>query len=481
MKKNPNILFLMCDQLQASVLKNDSQCKTSNFDYLMSVGTRFDRAYTPNAVCSPARASLMTGLLPHNHGVLWVTHTVDDDQGRLREDNMHWAQLLENEGYHTGYFGKWHIEKSCEVERYGWQVNGCRCEVISELYKKTEEEVWGGQKPELNYSPVKYYDSPQGYQKSVFYGVTDIVPEKRPLGLITKMALDYLENFSGNDDPWCCFVSIPEPHDPYICGRKAFDMYEVDSITLPPNVFDEMENRPNIYKKAGRVWENVTEREHKEAMACYYGSITEIDEQFGLLIKKVKEMGQLDNTMIILTTDHGEMLGAHGLYCKNISASEEVYNIPLVMSGPGICEGIVSGARVGLHDLCQTILELSGLDVFNVPDSRSFAEIFQNPQMEAEYKKGYAEYFGSRIMLTQRIVWDGSWKFVFNGFDYDELYDLDDDPYEMNNLIDDPEYENVVKRLCKQMWDSIRKTNDYSLYRSNYPILRVAPFGPLID
>ena len=461
--RKPNILFLMCDQLQASVLKNKSQCKTPNFDYIMSLGTRFDRAYTPNAICSPARASLMTGLLPHNHGVLWVTHNVDDDQGRLRENNMHWAQLLANKGYCTGYFGNWHVEKSCEVERYGWQVNGCSSGVISDLYKKTEKEEWSGYKPDSSYSPVKYYESSRGYQKSIFYGVTNIEPEKRPLGLITKMSLNYLESISDNDDPWCCFVSIPEPHDPYVCGIKAYEMYDVDSIMLPPNVFDKMENRPNIYKKSGRLWKNVTEREHKEARACYYGSITEIDEQFGRLIKKVKEMGQLDDTIIILTTDHGEMLGAHGLYCKNISAFEEVYNIPLDISGPGIGAGIASDARVGLHDLSQTILVLAGLEAFDVPDSQSFAEIFKNPLMESEYEKGYAEYFGGRIMLTQRIVWDASWKFVFNGFDYDELYNLDDDPYEMNNLIDIPEYEDVVKQLCKQMWDTIKKTNDHSL------------------
>src|SRR5690554_6548051 len=132
-KKLPNILFLMCDQLQAEVLKKDSNCLTPNIDRLLSRGLQFERAYTPNAVCSPARASLMTGLLPHNHGVLQVTHTVDDDQCNLREHFPHWAESLVEKGYTTGYFGKWHIERSNDLKKFGWQINGS---VHSQLYHK---------------------------------------------------------------------------------------------------------------------------------------------------------------------------------------------------------------------------------------------------------------------------------------------------------------------------------------------------------
>ena len=100
----PNILFLMTDQMQGRVLDPDHVCKTPNFDRLASQGVRFARAYTPNAVCSPARASLMTGLLPHSHGVLEVIHCVDEDQCNLRRSFPHWAQRLEAAGYKTGYF-----------------------------------------------------------------------------------------------------------------------------------------------------------------------------------------------------------------------------------------------------------------------------------------------------------------------------------------------------------------------------------------
>ena len=123
MAKRPNLLFLMTDQMQARVLAPGHPCQTPACERLARLGVRFERAYTPNAVCSPARASLMTGLLPHNHGVLEVTHCVDEDQCRIRPDKPHWAQRLRDLGYRTGYFGKWHVDRSEDPTLFGWEVD----------------------------------------------------------------------------------------------------------------------------------------------------------------------------------------------------------------------------------------------------------------------------------------------------------------------------------------------------------------------
>ena len=169
--KRPNILFLMTDQMQGRVLDPDHPCQTPNFDRLAARGVRLPRAYTPNAVCSPARASLMTGLLPHSHGVLEVTHTVDDDQCCLRTEFPHWAQRLEQAGYRTGYFGKWHIERSGDLTRFGWQVAG------------TKEAAGGAPKEEGRFSLQKRNDHPEGYRKTLLYGVTEVPPERRGVGI----------------------------------------------------------------------------------------------------------------------------------------------------------------------------------------------------------------------------------------------------------------------------------------------------------
>ena len=478
MSNRPNILFLMTDQMQGRVLDPGHPCQTPNMDRLIQMGVRFKNAYPANAVCSPSRASLMTGLLPHNHGVLTVTHTVDSDQSCLRTEHPHWAQRLEIAGYKTGYFGKWHVERSSKLEQFGWQINGTNG---NELWQQRQKEILGNNPPQQTFSLQRNLDNPPGYKESIFYGVTDLPSEQRNMGVTVSLAEDFLRQASTTDDPWCCFVSLQEPHDPFISEQSAFDLYEVDGIALPPNVKDDLQGRPGIYRKAARVWQTFTDQERREAATCYYASITEIDQLFGQLIDLVEINGESENTIIVITSDHGELLGAHGLYCKNFSASEEIYNIPLVISGPGCAKGITTDARVGLHDLCPSLLDLVDCEPIDVPDSRSFASMLSDPKSEEhQFMTGFAEYYGGRMILTQRVIWNGSWKFVFNGFDFDELYNLDADPYEMTNLAEDPTYQEQLNQMTSQMWQVANDTNDHSLFNSQYPILRVASVGPLV-
>ncbi|MBN1642166.1 MAG: sulfatase-like hydrolase/transferase [Anaerolineae bacterium] len=483
MSTPPNVLFLMTDQMQGRVLDPGHPCQTPNLDRLAARGVRFSRAYTPNAVCSPARASLMTGLLPHNHGVLMVTHTVDEDQLVLRTDKPHWAQRLVDLGYQTGYFGKWHVEQHDPLSDFGWQVSAetAHGRHRSDLYQRKAAQVWGGAQPEDHYALAQHYSDAWGYSPTLFYGVTDVPPEQRAMGIITALALDYLDQVLVGDEPWCCFVSVPEPHDPFVTGQDAFERYDIDALDLQPNVHDELAGRPGIYRKAARVWREMTDRQHREAATCYYASITEIDAQFGRIIDRVERAGQLENTIVVFTSDHGESLGAHGLYCKNFSASEEIYTIPLIVTGPGLASGVCTSARVGSHDLCPTLLELTGAEPFAAPDSRSFAAVLRDPAgSQHRFTTGFAEYYGNRMIITQRVVWNGEWKFVFNGFDFDELYNLEQDPWEMHNLAEDPAYASQLRALTARMWRIVRDTGDHSLYNSHYPILRVAPYGPLI-
>ncbi len=461
---SPNILFLMTDQMQGRVLEPDNPCRTPHLDRLAARGVRFHRAYTPNAVCSPARASLMTGLLPHNHGVLFVEHTVDDDQAVLRSQHPHWAQRLTAAGYTTGYFGKWHVERSNELARFGWQQQGA-------LSGQTD---WRA----ANFSLERFLASPPGYQPNRFYGVCDLPAAARGMGKKTDAALTFLDAALEEDAPWCCFVSFTEPHDPFFCHEDAFAQYEVESIPLPPNLYNDLSGQPNLYRRCAQVWSDWTEREHREAAACYYASISEIDQQFGRLLERVEGAGQLEDTIVVLTSDHGDFLGAHGLYCKNIGAFEEAYNIPLVVAGPGVAGSEVSDARVGLQDVGQTLLELTGGQPLPDIDGRSFAPVLASPQDTSDYQLGFAEYFGGRYIISQRLLWDGYWKLVHNGFDYDELYNLADDPFEMNNLAQEPTCAEQLQAMTRQMWQIVVESGDHSLYNTHYPSMRIAAAGP---
>ncbi len=461
---SPNILFLMTDQMQGRVLEPDNPCQTPHLDRLAARGVRFRRAYTPNAVCSPARASLMTGLLPHNHGVLYVVHTVDDDQAVLRSQHPHWAQRLAEAGYTTGYFGKWHVERSNELTRFGWQQQDAL----------TGQTDWST----ANFSLERFLESPPGYEPNRFYGVCDLPAAARGMGRKTDAALSFLDTALAETAPWCCFVSFTEPHDPFFCHEDAFAQYDVESVPLPPNFDNDLGGQPNLYKRAAQVWSDWTEREHREAAACYYASISEIDQQFGRLLERVDSAGQLENTIVVLTSDHGDFLGAHGLYCKNIGAFEEAYNIPLVVAGPGVAASAVSDARVGLQDVGQTLLELAGGQPLPEIDGRSFASVLADPHDTSDYQRGFAEYFGGRYIISQRLLWDGDWKLVHNGFDYDELYNLADDPYETNNLAQNPAYSEQLQAMTRQMWKIVVESGDHSLYNTHYPSMRIAAAGP---
>jgi arylsulfatase A-like enzyme len=206
--------------------------------------------------------------------------------------------------------------------------------------------------------------------------------------------------------------------------------------------------------------------------------ITEVDQQFARLIDRLDQAGELDNTIIVFTSDHGEMLGAHGLYMKNVGAFEEAYHIPMVVAGPGVAQGQTADARVGLHDVGPTLIDLCGLPPFTTDESRSFAPLLRNPAVEAaNFTTGYAEYSGTRYWFSQRVIWDGHWKLVWNGFDFDELYNLAVDPGEIRNLIDEPKHQDQVRKMMRFAWEIIDRTNDHPLGRTIYPILRLAPYG----
>lgn len=478
MPKKPNILFLMTDQMQGRVLEHCNPCQTPHLDKLAARGVRFTRAYTPNPVCSPARASLMTGLLPHNHGVLWVTHNVDPDQGLLRLDKPHWAQNLGKAGYQTGYFGKWHVEHSERPTEFGWQTDGSFSSSLYKAHTARRKERLKDQ----SFLLEKYLDQPAGYDHRLLYAVTSEPPEERSMGLVTSLATSFLEEALASESPWCCFVSLSEPHDPFIAGTEAFARYDVSALELPPNAHHDLTDRPALYRKAARAFAHLSEHERQEAMASYYASITEMDQLFGQLLEKLELSNQLDNTIMIVTSDHGEMLGALGLYCKNISAAEEAYHIPLVMAGPGIAQGETCNARVGLHELAPTLLELAGAEPLPTVDGQTFTEALRAPiEQEKVLTAGYAEYHGGRYLLTQRVYWEGDWKFIFNGFDFDELYNLKEDPFELHNLALLPEHEERVQYMMYKIWQKIREADDRSLLESHYPILRLGTYGPLCD
>lgn len=476
MKRHPNILLFLPDAMQAQVVRPGHACRTPNFDRLSKLGLRFNRAHTTLPVCSPARASLMTGLLPHNHGVLQVEHCVDEDQSVLRTKHPHWAQRLSEAGYRTGYFGKWHIERTNHLEEFGWQVNGCDA---SAAFRKLGAGVDHQERLIGQHRLAHYQTTPDGYNPVLLYGVTDVPTDQRPFSVTTRMASNFLAEQSRGDTPWACCVSFSEPNTPLIAGREAFARYDVDSIRLPENFHNDFRHSPALYRRQREIFQCLSERQWRELRAVYYALVTELDRQFGKLLDTLERSGQLERTVVIVSSDHGRYLGAHGFDAHNFGAFEEIYNIPLIIAGPGIPANTTTDALVSLRDLCPTILELAGAKPIGAPDSKSFVPLLHCPQEKArEFNRGYAEYHGTRFALTQRILWDGPWKFVFNGFDYDELYNLENDPHELDNLARDPAWGRLLRSMMTQIWQYAIATGDRALTETHYPPMRLAVVGP---
>jgi choline-sulfatase len=186
----------------------------------------------------------------------------------------------------------------------------------------------------------------------------------------------------------------------------------------------------------------------------------------------------MDNTIVVCVSDHGDALGAHGIYTKILFSHEPVYNVPMVLAGPGIAQGQVTSARVGLEDICPTLLELTDCEPIPSLDGRSAADLLADPAAhEDDWTFGYAENYGTQLLFTQRLVWDGDWKLVYNGFGKSELYNLAEDPEEMTNRIDDPEADEHLRRLAKKLWRRARETGDIEI-QGTPPCFRFFPYGP---
>ena len=198
----------------------------------------------------------MTGLLPHNHGVLEVEHGRDDDQCVLRTEHPHFAQGLVEAGYRTGYFGKWHIERTHDVSQFGWSegiVKG------AEHLKGIGRGKEGPRSFELDETLSGYVEGPPGYRRILHWGVTDTPLDQRYPGTTVIEAEPFLQACLEQSEPWCCCVSFSEPNEALVVGRDAWNQYDPSAIPLPANFFDDLSDRPNIYQREQQIGRSITE------------------------------------------------------------------------------------------------------------------------------------------------------------------------------------------------------------------------------
>jgi choline-sulfatase len=472
--KRPNILVLMTDQQQAATVDPGSPCLTPNVDRIGAGGVQFTRAHTVNAICSPARASLYTGLLPHSHGMVDCTHTVAEYRARFDADLPMWSRSLQQAGYCTAHYGKWHVERSGQLERFGFDEYE---DAGAPAYIAYRAEMGLPSQPEA--FAMSHIVRHPGYNDLRLYGVLDEPEEaSKPYYLYSK-GIDFVRRCTQDGNrPWCLVVSTQEPHDPYWAHQPYYDLYDPASIPQPPSYRDDLHDKPRYFQRLRNVWRDLGWEQIAEATACYYASVSLIDAQVGRLLEALDETGQAENTVVVYTTDHGDQMGAHGLLMKGPPPYEETYRIPLIVRWPGVVgPGTSSDALVNSMDLAPTIVEMAGCAPFET-QARSMVPLLRGEPTGEAFDSDFAEFLGQRFAYTLRTVWWGRFKYVFNGFDFDELYDLEADPYELNNLASDPAYAEVLREMAVRMWQRIHETDDSNMYNSHYGMFRYAPVGP---
>ena len=478
--------------------------QTPNLDKLASGGVRFTNCITPNAVCQPARASILTGLLPLSHGVIDNGIDLPNEMGELG-----FARQLANSGYETALIGKAHFTSKATFKPTGTP----ECQFSSANY----EPDWFG--PYMGFDHVELmvmghfqrrlapghkfllpFEPPNGQHFERWFHSRGGVGEARRLwenssdnqGLLAAQTwnsslpeewhtstwvadrtIKFLETSISKEDPFCIWASFPDPHHPFDCPAPWNKMYDPNDVDIPKFRYRDFDKRPwwhqklygndqeinpNEYtnKKLGKVARisAQTDDQLRHMTSNYFGMISLLDHNVGRILGALKKSELDRDTIVVFTSDHGELLGDHGLILKGPTLYEGLTKVGLIFNGPNIAANQIVDQPVSTVDLASTFYDFCGINnQFNI-QSRSLRKLIESKQETRdvaynEWRTGSDRY---NLMLDLRLVRTKKYKATFELESGDgEMYDLQEDPSEMNNLYNDLGYKKIKRELREMM------------------------------
>ena len=486
MSEKMNVIFFITDQQRADHLgcAGKKILKTPNLDRLASEGVRFSNAYVANPTCMPNRCSIMTGQYP-NMCVRGFSVNLDS------VDSPTFSETLRKEGYATKAIGKMHLNywgpsvgKTQSVEQVSRWMNKKKRKKLVENFPKpwcgfdeVELLVGHGDLCLGHYTDWLEERAPQ-YAKLASeklptlldhtYRESMVPEEYYPTSYCTDRAIDFLEKHAKGEHgnkPFLLKVSYPDPHHPATPPGKWGDMYNPEDIELPKS-FNDRENIKNhkfIGPKSdhphyGRMlFHTTTEEEARNFTAKNYGMVSMIDDSVGQILAALEKLGLADNTMIVYTSDHGDMMGDHGMILKGFMGFNGLFNVPLIWKVPGVTpKGAVSDSLVSAVDLAPTILNLSNIDKKAIPLDIQGIDItpaLKDPSVKMRdsclievdesdisaknqpTKSGLTAFVGHLEMRLKSLVTERYTLTVYNKLHgYGDLFDRKNDPDEVNNL-----------------------------------------------
>jgi arylsulfatase A-like enzyme len=471
--KRPNILWICTDQQRFDTLGcyGNPHVKTPNLDKLAAGGTQFDLAFCQNPLCTPSRASLLSGRYPR------TTRARQNGQCVPAEEILV-TRLLDQAGYTCGLSGKLHLSP-CEPRI---------CPVRERRIDDGYSEFYWSHHPDGHWPKGDYNewlrDRGLKYARQPFAGSqyveTSMTPEFHQTTWCTQRAIDFLEEEADTGHPWLFSVNIFDPHHPFDPPLEYLQPYldKLDQIPLPNYVEGELEDKP-VFQQVDHTgayggqknlypFDKMGDADHKLVRAAYWAMCDLIDHEVGRLIAALTESGQLENTIVIFMSDHGEMLGDHGIYLKGPHFYDPATRVPLIVSCPGRIKAQRSSALVELVDLAPTLLEAVGLPRHEGMQGQSLWPLLTGEKSPDHHRDSvYCEHYGTthhapgQESAHATMIRTKKHKLtVFHGKNQGELYDLERDPQETHNLWCAAPYQGVKMELFQSLCDRMAWTVD---------------------
>lgn len=444
----PNVLLLMADQHKRTCMGayGDPVAKTPNLDRLAAQSVRFTNAYCTNPVCTPSRASLMTGMYSHNL-------EAQDNTTPYLPTHKTIAHHFDAAGYMTGLVGKMHwVDAQSHGFEYRLEFNdwfqylGPKAQLYADELGMHNS---GSGQPEIDDLWRDFGDPWQNHRTldrregSVSVGRVSLLEEKDHFdSFVARESVRFLRNFGKSGRPFFLTSSFLKPHDPFMPAARFAAMFSPDQMSLPASW--GRADKSKLPREVVRSIENNgptpelrDPAEAKRRIALYYANLAQMDDCVGQVITAIQQLGLENDTIICYTSDHGEMLGDLGLWQK-FEFYEGSCGIPLMIRVPGRQPGVCP-VPVSQVSICSTLTGLASVPQLAPNDGPSLAPQLSSPASATAAGPVFAEY-GLNGKQPKYMVRDGDWKYTFWLHDIPELYNLRTDPQELHNLAADPQY-----------------------------------------
>jgi len=474
--ERPNILWICTDQQRFDTLGcyGNDVVETPVLDSLADRGIRFDQCFSQSPVCTPSRASFLTGRYPRTTGCRQNGQPVPESERFV-------TQILAERGYNCGLAGKLHVSPS--------DRESVESQSVSEPLRRVDD---GYSEFHWSHSPTDPHPSnayhkwlkregvsvtPSPYEGSEHVR-TWVDPEYHQTTWCIEEAANFIEAHESHDDPWLFSLNLFDPHPPFDPPESYLERYvdRLDEIHEPNYERSELDDKPQVQRdkhrgdnnRGGPPFVDVSDDDHMLIRAAYYAMVDLIDDQIGRLFETLEQTGQREDTLVVFMSDHGEMLGDHGLYAKGPYFYDPAVRVPLIVSQPGVVRGgMESDAIVELVDVAPTLLEAAGIDRPTGMQGRSlWSAVTGEIDINDHRDSAYCEFYNASTQHTDprayaTMVRTDDYKLVsVHGRDEGELYDLASDPDEMKNLWYNPAYESKKCELLDELAFRMAETVD---------------------